>query len=113
MTVIFGQWREVPPPDEVPVYPDSTALGLLSCLRVYPDYDQFRCCECQGMQPAGSHMVQVPDIVQVGDPEWSITETSRRYAHNGDYFGWCLNCARSLTPKPKPWWRKLFSWTQR
>lgn len=40
--------------------------------------------------------VVVPDLVSMGDPEWSVVEAARENAFNGSFSTWCLSCARGL-----------------
>ena len=97
-----AMFREVPPPKEAPKDDVAEALGIVRGLRVEYTNRQFRCASCHTMQPGGSAMIWVPDSVQRGDPSWSVTEAARQNAFNGCASGWCLDCARSLTPAKHP-----------
>lgn len=95
-----GGWRmePVPPPKQAPSYPESEKLGLLPGLRAEKSrHGQWRCAECQRMQPNDSWQVWVPDGVCNRDPGWSITEACRVSAYNGHLSAWCLSCARGLS----------------
>jgi hypothetical protein len=96
--------KQAPPPDAAPIQPAADRLGLCAGLRVQEDHDQFRCAECNKMQPSGSTLAWVPDGVRRGDPAWSVTESARRGAFNGHSSGWCLSCAQSLSPRPGAKW---------
>lgn len=93
-----NEFMEVPPPKVVPVNSEARALGLVHGLRPEKTPTQFRCAACAGMEAADSIMVWVPDGTRRGDPGWSVSERARQGAYNGGASGWCLNCARSLTP---------------
>lgn len=88
---------KVPPPATVPVDQVADTLGLCHGLRATRTDDQYRCACCREMRPPESWIVWVPDGVLKGDPEWSVTESSRRNAYNGHHSGWCLECAKQFT----------------
>lgn len=90
--------EEVPPPKTAPVQDRARELGLPDGLKVETPRDsrQWRCCSCSRMQRPNSEQVWVPDGVLPGDPAWSVTETCRQNAYNGNYSAWCLKCAKSL-----------------
>lgn len=94
----------VPPPEEAREQDLAKSLGLLRGLEVEEYGSQYRCSNCEKLQPGGSLMVWVPDGVRPDDPAWSVTEMARAVTFNGSGSGWCLSCAMSLG-KPKPWWR--------
>jgi len=91
---ISYRMEEVPPPMSAPVYARSAALGILSCLKAEESRYQYRCGCCNKMQPVRSYIVQVPDFVRSGDPEWSVIEACRINAYNGTSTGWCIKCAK-------------------
>lgn len=96
-----GSWRLVPAPAPAaaPVQGAAENLGLCRGLRAERN-NQFRCDACGRMRPNGSWLVWVPDSVRKNDPDWSVTEASRLNAFNGHLSGWCLACAKSLSPRP-------------
>ncbi len=93
-----GRFEIVPPPNKAPVDPLADAYGLADGLHAEMARGQFRCDACNQMKPSESMMVMVPDGVRQGDPDWSVTETARLASYNGDWSGWCLDCAPK---KPK------------
>lgn len=107
--------REVPPPDVVPIDATAEALGLCRGIKVEKSSSQFRCSNCNKMQPGGSLFAWVADGVKIGDYRWSIEENERLNAYNGHGSGWCLRCVQRLCGAPKsritrpvrrwPWWR--------
>ena len=70
--------------------------ALAPGLRFEKTGSAYRCAHCGKMQRADPGLVWVPDGVALGDPAWSVTEQCRRVAYNGDWSGWCLECARKL-----------------
>lgn len=89
-----------PPPDKAPIDELATCYGLVPGLGVQMAELQFRCQACKQMQLAETPVVWVPQGSRVGDPAWSITENCRLSAYNGVWCGWCLPCAKSLSPEP-------------
>lgn len=112
-------FKEVPPPDDVPVDQLGAALGLCDGLRAETTDFMYRCGCCNQMQRPGSYIVHVPYCVLPGDPAWSVSEHCRRGAYNGMYDGWCIDCAprregdRRRKDLGKPhvgFWDRLFMW---
>jgi len=97
---MFFFMEPVPPPDETPVDELASCYELVEGLRMEMHPDQYRCASCKQMQPRESAIVWVPYGTRPGDPAWSVTERCRQYAYNGEWSGWCLPCAKSLSPEP-------------
>jgi hypothetical protein len=93
---------QVPPPAKAPWHEIGETLGLCEGLRPERSDHQFRCAACHKMQPSGSWMVWVPDIVRRKDPDWSVTEAARLNAYNGHLSGWCISCAPKTPESKKP-----------
>ena len=103
---MMGRFVEVPPPAKAPIEKSAGKYNLLPSLKAETSDHQFRCDNCNRMQPLGSVMVWVPDGTMPWDPDWSVTERCRLNAYNGNASGWCLNCAKKLGNKgiiPKFW----------
>lgn len=90
-------FQEVPPPKAAPIQDRAKELGLLDGLQVEASrHGQWRCSNCNEMQPSGVDRVWVPDSVRAGDPAWSVTEACRVNAYNGHCSAWCMSCALRL-----------------
>lgn len=90
---------KVQPPNETTIDPIGETIGLCYGLKTERSMGQFRCAECNRMQPAGSLIVWIPHTVKSSDSEWSITEAARQNTYNGKFTSWCRSCAPKKSNK--------------
>lgn len=93
-----GLWKGKTYP-QLSVAQSSSQARMMPGMRASKNGGIFRCHCCKELKD--SEIVGVPYVIQLGDDPVMITEICRN--PNGERVGWCVPCAQSLCPPPKPY----------